>query len=100
MTVHNPLDPYKECILDWSISPAKRVRLNVYQLLHWERDYFFNKSVGGIIGHDGYIYTVQYYNTQPSELFKFKEVILSFRKLASLDRGWVLVRPKLGTEIV
>ena len=93
--------PYAECILQWDVPPNIVDHLEAYYIHHWDREYFQTRCSGtGYIGHRDKIYSVMYHEHNPMDLFKYKEVILSFRKIPSCPRGWVLVRPKLGTEIV
>ena len=100
MSANPTVWPIKEAVLDWSISSVYRDNFDIYNLLHWDRSYFMHKSVGGIIGHEGVIFQINYYKCDPRDLYKYRDVILSFRRVKGFDRGWVLVRPKFGTEIV
>lgn len=92
--------PIAECILNWELPPAAIDRCEAYYLHHWQTEYFHHKNSGGIIGHRGNKFAVHYTDCTPADLFKYREVLLSFRKLPRFTLGWVLVRPKYGTEIV
>lgn len=83
-------------ILDyWVIPPALKDRLDKYYLLHWEKDYFFNQSLTGRIVHQDVEYLVLYHQCLPLHMTRadVKQVALSFRKLASMPYGYVLVKP-------
>lgn len=92
--------PIAECILDWELPETAIDRCDAYYLLHWSTEYFHHKNSCGILAHKGNKYAIHYNHCQPGDLFKYREVILSFRKLPHFMLGWVLVRPKYGTEIV
>lgn len=77
----------------WNIPERVRDKLEKYYLLRWQTDYFKIFMKSGVIVHQGQEYQIIYHDCLPAHLDSTPEVMLSFRKLASLKYGYVLVKP-------
>jgi hypothetical protein len=88
------------CQKSWNIPLHIRDHLDRYYVLHWETKYFLQNAQMEFIDHQGIPYSVAYYGVLPPTIHKYEKILLSFRKPANAERGIVLIRPELGTEIM
>jgi hypothetical protein len=88
------------CLFSWEIPPDQQALLDRYYLLHWQTDYFLeHHSRVSEIPHQGINYYTHFMDgIIPKNLFKYQEMILSFRRIRGWTSGYVLIRPKLGSE--
>jgi hypothetical protein len=91
------------CILDWDIPSTYRDNLSEYYIRHWKTEYFFALPCYGVISdpngnHPSVEYLTGYYNCLPPHLHSFNEILVSFRRIKKWNRGYCLIRPKLGSE--
>jgi hypothetical protein len=98
MSDHKTIEAH--CLLSWHIPPNLQDHLDRLYLLHWDTVHYFNQPLFSVLTHKEVEYTVSFYQCIPSTLRKYKQIILSFRRITGRDRGYVLIRPKLGTELV
>lgn len=108
MTIPDSLHKYPEsssdishCLFSWEMPQEQLAALDRYYLLHWDTSYFRTyHSQLSCIPHKGIdYYTVYSDGHLPKDLFSFREMILSFRRIKGWQSGYVLIRPKYGTEI-
>jgi hypothetical protein len=99
-------NPVHYALSSWDIPPAYLDRLDRYYLLHWKTDWFYEQCRDPIktgiyfssIRHQDIDYNVQWPVEGIALIRDYAEMILSFRRINGWERGYVLIRPKLGTE--
>lgn len=89
------LPPYiiSNVLNKWALESWDRSYLQKYYILHWETEYFINKSNSSTLHHDGIEYLILYHRCMIADIKKEKDIALSFRKLKSFPYGYVLVKP-------
>jgi hypothetical protein len=90
---------HSHALFTWTIPHTKLCYFDSYYLLHWRTEHFFKQPMLAMIDHQGIEYTVSYYKCLPGNLMDYDEILLSFRRIKGETRGYVLVRPKYGTEV-
>jgi hypothetical protein len=90
------------CILDWDIPKPFIVQLNRYYLRHLPTKQFlaFNcyaSIIDPTVQDSEVQYSTSYHNCNIDELKKYSEILISYRRIKGWDRGYALIRPKLGT---
>lgn len=87
------------CTLSWEIPERERDKLDVYFLLHWHSSRFLNQPRWSEVIHNDITYSVLFHKCLPNLLRSYTGILLSFRRITGQERGYVLIRPELGTHI-
>lgn len=87
------------CLHSWEVPLLEKDKLDVYFLLKWPTHRFLEQENHALITYNDITYAVQYYRCLPSIMQSYRRMLLSFRRITGHDRGYVLIRPELGTAI-
>lgn len=82
-----------EVLTQWTLPPNIIDRLDKYYLIKWECDVFNLYSKSSVIRHQGITYQIIYHDCLPEHFQHCTHVAMSFRKLAYMPYGYVLVKP-------
>ena len=92
-----------ELLTAWNVSPASRLRLRKYYVLHWSYEYFKNykEQHFGIIQHQEKDYLTVYHKCTPLSLSLYPEIKISLRLQAGsmYTYGYALITPKIDLEL-
>ena len=99
-----PKSPLSNILQSWEIPAPEHDRMDRYYLLSWKSDYLFetlnNFPTNSLshLTHQEIEYNIIYHQCIPKTLHAYTDVLLSFRRINGWERGYVLIRPKFGTE--
>ena len=98
---NSPRSLVSMCIFDWDIPKPFIDQLDEYYIRHWSIEHYKAQACYGCLREFGIDYTTYYYQgILPKYIDNYKEILISFRRIRGWDRGYAIVRPKLGTEII